>query len=151
MSSLCGQLENIGQHHHRKLAWTTLFSMNPTPVTCRSSIEGVWRFTYSVGRYTSHKCRHPRSNLTACPDPGNRFSTENRFYISYGACDDFSWKKDDPGMLFTKDTCKSCTNKLIIQKGLFQLLCLITSRTDVIFEVSAYFGTLFLRKSIIHV
>ncbi|XP_055340728.1 uncharacterized protein LOC129589859 [Paramacrobiotus metropolitanus] len=89
--------------------WVTLFSVNPTPVSCRSSIEGVWKFQYHLEQFSGHHCKHPKNNLTSCPDPGNRYSTENRFYISYGACSELSWRKEDPGIVPFRDSSMTFT------------------------------------------
>ncbi|GAV08387.1 hypothetical protein RvY_18087-2 [Ramazzottius varieornatus] len=104
MTYLCGKLKGTKMDGNvERASWTTLFSQKPTRVSCRSSIEGSWTFKYSIQRYSQHKCLHPKNNLTSCPDPANRYSTEDRFYISYGACDDYAWKKGDPGLSFLRD------------------------------------------------
>lgn len=66
----------------------TLFSENYVPVNCRSSLEGVWKFTYQNRFRFTGECSHPDAYIKSCQQPGNQFLiTNQKFNISYKKCD----------------------------------------------------------------
>lgn len=66
----------------------TLFSTNPTPKNCRSSLEGVWKFGYRNSYKFTGECKHPDANITACQMPGTQFFIVNQqFTINYKQCE----------------------------------------------------------------
>ncbi|XP_022646810.1 uncharacterized protein LOC111268571 [Varroa jacobsoni] len=66
----------------------TLFSTNPTPKNCRSSLEGVWKFAYKNTYRFSGECKHPDANITACQVPGSQFFIDNQqFQVNYRQCE----------------------------------------------------------------
>ncbi|ODM98595.1 hypothetical protein Ocin01_08083 [Orchesella cincta] len=66
----------------------TLFSENPIPVNCRSSLEGVWQFAYQNRFRFTGECDHPEALLQSCQTPGTQFLiTNQKFNITYKACE----------------------------------------------------------------
>ncbi|CAL8093357.1 unnamed protein product [Orchesella dallaii] len=66
----------------------TLFSENPIPVNCRSSLEGVWQFAYQNRFRFTGECNHPEAVLQSCQTPGTQFLiTNQKFNITYKACE----------------------------------------------------------------
>nr|CAD7447798.1 unnamed protein product [Timema bartmani] len=87
----------------------TLFSENPIPVNCRSSLEGVWQFAYQLAnalvvlsstaedgeievrisnrfRFTG-ECDHPEAQIRSCQTAGTQFLiTNQKFNITYKKC-----------------------------------------------------------------
>ncbi|CAK9302472.1 unnamed protein product [Gordionus sp. m RMFG-2023] len=75
----------------------TMFALTPTPVNCRSSMEGVFKFEYRYSSQTGY-CRSPDNKIRACQRPGTHFSAQNeRFYMNYSRCDSVVDRiEDDP-------------------------------------------------------
>lgn len=73
----------------------TLFSQNPTPKNCRSSLEGVWKFAYQNRFKFSGECKHPEANITACQTPGTQFFILNQqFNLNYRKCEGMDATED---------------------------------------------------------
>lgn len=102
LRDVCSNLPVVEESEDLEL--TTMFSLNPAMMNCRPSLEGVFTFGYFIEKYFVGECRKPGNNITSCPDPGNRFSIDNRMYISYRACPGLQWKREDPGLQFVRDT-----------------------------------------------
>jgi len=49
-------VENVCSKLDESQQLITLFSDNPTPVNCRSSLEGVWQFAYQVQKNVTLEC-----------------------------------------------------------------------------------------------
>ncbi|KAF6198608.1 hypothetical protein GE061_008360 [Apolygus lucorum] len=78
---ICNRLRNDQQ-------LVTMFSENYVPVNCRSSLEGVWKFTYQNRFRFTGECSHPDAYIKSCQQPGNQFLiTNQKFNISYKKCD----------------------------------------------------------------
>jgi len=66
----------------------TLFSENPIPVNCRSSLEGVWQFAYQNRFRFTGECDNPEAAIQSCQTPGTQFLiTNQKFNITYKACE----------------------------------------------------------------
>nr|CAD7460289.1 unnamed protein product [Timema tahoe] len=65
----------------------TLFSENPIPVNCRSSLEGVWQFAYQNRFRFTGECDHPEAQIRSCQTAGTQFLiTNQKFNITYKKC-----------------------------------------------------------------
>ncbi|KAJ8866236.1 hypothetical protein PR048_032079 [Dryococelus australis] len=65
----------------------TLFSENYYPVNCRSSLEGVWQFTYQNRFRFTGECNHPDATIRSCQTAGTQFLiTNQKFNITYKKC-----------------------------------------------------------------
>jgi hypothetical protein len=81
MQSLCSNL-NPDQN------LITLFSENPVPINCRSSLEGVWQFAYQNRFRFTGECDNPEANIQSCQTSGTQFLiTNQKFNITYKACE----------------------------------------------------------------
>lgn len=66
----------------------TLFSENPIPVNCRSSLEGVWNFAYQNRFKFTGECKHPDAQIKSCQTAGSQFLiTNQKFNITYKKCE----------------------------------------------------------------
>lgn len=91
----------------------TLFSETPTPVNCRSSLEGVWQFTYQNRFRFTGECNHPEARIRSCQDVGSQFLiTTQKFNITYKEC---------PGMTGTGNAVVeySCLGDWFVDKNHF--------------------------------
>lgn len=80
-------IENVCRYLSNEEKYVTLFSKHPTPKNCRSSLEGVWKFSYQNKFLFTGECRNPDANITACQKPGTQFFIENQqFFINYRKC-----------------------------------------------------------------
>ncbi|XP_023246365.1 uncharacterized protein LOC106640859 [Copidosoma floridanum] len=65
----------------------TLFSENFVPVNCRSSLEGVWQFTYQNKFRFTGECNNPDAQIRSCQTAGTQFFiTNQKFNITYKQC-----------------------------------------------------------------
>ncbi|XP_026473212.1 uncharacterized protein LOC113377199 [Ctenocephalides felis] len=65
----------------------TLFSENYVPVNCRSSLEGVWQFTYQNRFQFTGECNSPDATIRSCQAAGSQFLISNqKFNITYREC-----------------------------------------------------------------
>ncbi|XP_014475353.1 PREDICTED: uncharacterized protein LOC106744823 [Dinoponera quadriceps] len=65
----------------------TLFSEHFSPMNCRSSLEGVWQFTYQNRFRFTGECNNPDAYIKSCQSPGNQFFiTNQKFNITYKKC-----------------------------------------------------------------
>ncbi|KAG9510265.1 Sorting nexin-14 [Fragariocoptes setiger] len=88
LGSLCRTLDSNQDY-------ITMFSTNPSGKNCRSSLEGRWRFAYTIQNRFSGECSNSESKITACQKPGTQFFNVNQqFLVEYRAC---------PGMQDTQD------------------------------------------------
>jgi len=79
--NMCGKLDT-------EQNLITMFSENPTPKNCRSSVEGVFRFGYQRRDMFTGECIHHDANITACQTPGTQYLIENQqFVINYRKCE----------------------------------------------------------------
>jgi len=76
----------------------TLFNENFRPKICRSSLEGVWQFTYQNRFRFTGECNHPDSRLRSCQELGNQFLIANqKFTLNYALCEGMNPNPDtDP-------------------------------------------------------
>lgn len=66
----------------------TLFNQNFIPINCRSSLEGVWHFTYQNRFRFTGVCNKPDARIQSCQEIGTQFLiTNQKFNISYQACE----------------------------------------------------------------
>jgi hypothetical protein len=66
----------------------TLFSENPVPINCRSSLEGVWQFAYQNRFRFTGECDNSDATIQSCQTPGTQFLiTNQKFNITYKACE----------------------------------------------------------------
>ncbi|XP_076318549.1 protein undicht isoform X2 [Tachypleus tridentatus] len=73
----------------------TMFSTNPTPKNCRSSLEGVWKFAYQNRYKFTGECKHSEANITACQMPGTQFFIVNQqFTMNYRKCEGMDETQD---------------------------------------------------------
>lgn len=92
---------------------TTLFSENSIPLNCRSSLEGVWQFTYQNRFRFTGECNNPDAQIKSCQTPGTQFLiTNQKFNITYKRC---------PGMTGTFDGVVefSCLGHWFVDKNHF--------------------------------
>jgi len=73
----------------------TMFSESYTPINCRSSIEGVFKFTYQYRFVATGICSHPEQIIHSCQNIGSQFLISNqKFNVTYKKCDGMEWTKD---------------------------------------------------------
>lgn len=66
----------------------TLFNENYIPINCRSSLEGVWQFTYQNRFRFTGECNQPDARIQSCQTAGTQFLiTNQKFNISYQKCE----------------------------------------------------------------
>ncbi|XP_014250754.1 uncharacterized protein LOC106667362 [Cimex lectularius] len=84
-------IESVCQDLNPEQQLITLFQENYVPVNCRSSLEGVWKFSYQ-NRFTfTGECTHPDAYIKSCQEPGNQFLiTNQKFNITYKRCEGMS-------------------------------------------------------------
>ncbi|GAB6031676.1 hypothetical protein CHUAL_009430 [Chamberlinius hualienensis] len=118
------------EHVCKQLRWdqqpTTMFALNPTPVNCRASLEGVWKFAYQRRDMFTGECTNPDANITACQVPGSQFNIQNeQFIINYREC-----KGMDKS--FNADVIYSCLGQWFV--GRQQYMAVVNSRESRNFE-----------------
>lgn len=65
----------------------TLFNKNYIPLNCRSSLEGVWQFTYQNRFRFTGECNNPDAQIKSCQTAGSQFLiTNQKFNITYKQC-----------------------------------------------------------------
>ncbi|XP_065088126.1 uncharacterized protein udt [Ochlerotatus camptorhynchus] len=65
----------------------TLFNKNFIPISCRSSLEGVWHFAYQNRFRFTGECDSPDAKIQSCQTPGTQFLIQNqKFNITYRQC-----------------------------------------------------------------
>ncbi|EDS36537.1 conserved hypothetical protein [Culex quinquefasciatus] len=65
----------------------TLFNKNFHPMSCRSSLEGVWHFAYQNRFRFTGECDSPDARIQSCQTPGSQFLIQNqKFNITYRQC-----------------------------------------------------------------
>lgn len=65
----------------------TLFNKNFVPISCRSSLEGVWHFAYQNRFRFTGECDSPDAKIQSCQTPGTQFLIQNqKFNITYRQC-----------------------------------------------------------------
>ena len=80
-------VENVCRRLEENQELITMFSENPVPKNCRSSLEGVWHFAYQNRYRFTGECNHPDARISSCQAPGTQFLIENqKFNISYRNC-----------------------------------------------------------------
>jgi len=73
----------------------TMFSESYTPINCRSSIEGVFQFTYQYRFVSTGICTKPEQRIHSCQNIGSQFLISNqKFNVTYKKCDGMEWTKD---------------------------------------------------------
>ncbi|XP_035710143.1 uncharacterized protein LOC110853068 isoform X2 [Folsomia candida] len=81
-------MEEVCQNLNPDQNLITLFSENPVPVNCRSSLEGVWQFAYQNRFRFTGECDNPEASIQSCQTPGTQFLiTNQKFNITYKACE----------------------------------------------------------------
>ncbi|CAB4061943.1 unnamed protein product [Lepeophtheirus salmonis] len=63
-----------------------------TPVNCRSSIEGVFQFTYQLRWAFTGDCSHNEQQIHSCQNVGSQFLISNqKFNVTYRKCEGMDW------------------------------------------------------------
>ncbi|CAG0890090.1 unnamed protein product, partial [Cyprideis torosa] len=79
----------VGIRNHQELI--TLFKENHEPKNCRSSLEGVWQFSYQNRYRFTGECNNQEALVASCQVPGTQFLIENqKFNITYRQCEGMS-------------------------------------------------------------
>ena len=88
-------LENVCESITEDQQVVTMFSESYTPINCRSSIEGVFKFTYQYRFVATGICEHPEQIIHSCQNIGSQFLISNqKFNVTYKKCDGMEWTKD---------------------------------------------------------
>lgn len=88
-------LEQICSHIPPDQQIVTMFSEKYTPINCRSSLEGVFQFTYQYRDVTTGICSHPEQQIHSCQNVGSQFGISNqKFNITYKRCPSMQWTKN---------------------------------------------------------
>jgi len=73
----------------------TMFAENYTPINCRSSIEGVYRFSYQFRFTFTTECIHPEQQIHSCQDVGSQFLISNqKFNVTFKKCPNMAQSRD---------------------------------------------------------
>ena len=73
----------------------TMFSEKYSPMNCRSSIEGIFQFTYRYTFVATAVCSQPEQQIHSCQNVGSQFGISNqKFNITYKKCPGMEWTKD---------------------------------------------------------
>ncbi|XP_039296192.1 uncharacterized protein LOC111047730 [Nilaparvata lugens] len=84
-------VENVCRSLYKHQHIITLFSENPVPVNCRSSVEGVFHFAYQNRFRFTGECNHPDAHIRSCQQAGSQFLiTNQKFNITYRKCEGMS-------------------------------------------------------------
>lgn len=84
-------IENVCKGLNQDQQLITLFSENYIPVNCRSSLEGVWQFTYQNRFRFTGECSNPDAQIRSCQTAGTQFLiTNQKFNITYRKCSGMS-------------------------------------------------------------
>ena len=87
-----------------------MFSEKYTPINCRSSLEGIFQFTYQYRLVTififqiclqlvrfvsTGLCTNPEQQIHSCQNVGSQFGISNqKFNMTYKKCDGMEWTKN---------------------------------------------------------
>ncbi|XP_023330800.1 uncharacterized protein LOC111703156 [Eurytemora carolleeae] len=72
-----------------------MFAENYTPINCRSSLEGVFQFTYQFRFAFTTECSHPEQQIHSCQNVGSQFLISNqKFNVTFKKCPNMEWSKD---------------------------------------------------------
>ncbi|XP_002137422.3 uncharacterized protein udt isoform X1 [Drosophila pseudoobscura] len=81
-------VENICRNIKDDQQLITLFNENFVPINCRSSLEGVWHFTYQNRFRFTGVCDQPDARIQSCQTAGTQFLIQNqKFNITYQKCE----------------------------------------------------------------
>jgi len=87
--------ENICSRIARDQQLVTMFSESYSPINCRSSIEGVFQFTYQQRFTATGICTHPEQQIHSCQNIGSQFLISNqKFNLTLKHCEGMEWTKD---------------------------------------------------------
>jgi len=87
--------ENICDRISQDQQISTLFSQSYTPINCRSSIEGVFQFTYQFRFTATGICTHPEQKIHSCQNIGSQFLISNqKFNMTLKHCEGMENTKD---------------------------------------------------------
>jgi len=80
-------LENVCKELDSEQQIITLFKENYSPINCRSSLEGVFHFSFQDRYRFTGECRHPEQQIYSCQDVGSQFLIANqKFNVTYRQC-----------------------------------------------------------------
>ncbi|XP_011302119.1 uncharacterized protein udt [Fopius arisanus] len=86
-SNVEATIDDICSGIHPDQQYITLFSENPKPINCRSSLEGVWQFAYQNRFRFTGECNNPDAQIKSCQTAGTQFLiTNQKFNITYKKC-----------------------------------------------------------------
>lgn len=81
-------VENVCRGIKEDQQLITLFNENFVPINCRSSLEGVWQFTYQNRFRFTGVCDKPDARIHSCQTAGTQFLiTNQKFNITYQQCE----------------------------------------------------------------
>ncbi|XP_040564488.2 LOW QUALITY PROTEIN: uncharacterized protein [Lepeophtheirus salmonis] len=85
-------LEKVCSILNSKAQIITMFLETYTPVNCRSSIEGVFQFTYQLRWAFTGDCSHNEQQIHSCQNVGSQFLISNqKFNVTYRKCEGMDW------------------------------------------------------------
>ena len=102
IESVCGELYGLNDHGELvgnlnigSKQKVTMFSEKYTPINCRSSIEGIFQFTYRYTFVSTGVCSEPEQQIHSCQNVGSQFGISNqKFNMTYKKCPGMEWTKD---------------------------------------------------------
>ncbi|KAB7501755.1 hypothetical protein Anas_07660 [Armadillidium nasatum] len=81
-----------------RLRGVLMLREDPSPINCRHSIHGNFRFAYQIQDSFTGECLNHRSRLHSCETPGSQFFISNqKFLLEFKKCE---------GMKNSYDACK---------------------------------------------
>ncbi|XP_014775619.1 uncharacterized protein LOC106872953 [Octopus bimaculoides] len=73
---------------------TTMYSLKPKTVSCKTTFEGMYHFTYEKEEGAGGICNSPKNVIKACQEPGSAYVDNEVFLMSYGRCQDNIYTED---------------------------------------------------------
>ncbi|GAB1605325.1 uncharacterized protein LOC115222299 [Argonauta hians] len=67
---------------------TTMYLKDPVSVSCKTTFEGMYHFTYEKEEGAGGICNSPKNIIRACQEPGSKYVDNEVFLMSYGKCQD---------------------------------------------------------------
>nr|XP_022345141.1 uncharacterized protein LOC111137784 isoform X2 [Crassostrea virginica] len=72
----------------------TMFKQRIEKISCVTTVEGVYQFSYEVDQGGGGICNHPDSQIKACQEPGSPYIDNEVFLMTYRKCLDVSTSKN---------------------------------------------------------
>ena len=96
-------------------------------MNCKTTFEGVFKFTYEMNEGGGAECDSPQSLITACQEPGSPYVGNERLTMKFGKCPEVSssYKKGKFCIVLFYHTVKGNTILSAIVQGV-----LMTGRID---------------------